>query len=268
MKFFCVVALLLVAGSLAAQGSFSTDRCPVSDEVVGYPLWVEQGEGGLDSVDAHALLMKVIDAWLVPSRRRDRHTGWENVRHRIRHAEPRWADDWKPAHRHTATLQIVIGGNGAASEARLESGSGDRLFDGSLTALLEGPLQNAGAFPPALSGRRATVRLGTEPAPDAVAVVRFAAQQRPVRLIPGSFHSGLADDARRRYAGARATIKYDVSEEGFVPAGSIEVLHSTHDDVTRAITSGLLRARFQSAESNCRRIAQSVLQLFDMRPAR
>ncbi len=96
-------------------------------------------------------------------------------------------------------------------------------------------------------------------------IVRFAVQQRPVRVIPGTFHSGLSPDARQRFPGARATIKYDVTEHGHVRPGSIEVLHSTHEMVTRAITDALMRARFYPAQSNCARVALSVVQNFDLR---
>lgn len=260
--------LLLFPALAGAQSQYSGDRCPLPEGAVGYPIWIEAEGSTVDSADAHAIVAELADSWIVPSRRRDRYTSWENVRFRVPREVPRWADDWKPGARHSAVLELVVGTDGGVREGRLSRGSGDRLFDRSLTTLLEGRLRRPGTLPPGPEDRRLIVRLGEEPAGSALALVRFAAQQRPVRLVPGSFHSGLGQDARQRFAGARATIKYDVTEDGHVRPGSIEVLHSTHEEVTRSITNGLMRARFEPAESNCARVALSVVQNFDMKPGR
>jgi len=65
-------------------------------------------------------------------------------------------------------------------------------------------------------------------------------------------------DARLR----RATVKYDVLENGRVDPGSIEILQSSDLELSRAIEQALIGARFTPARSNCRAVAQSVVQVF------
>jgi hypothetical protein len=147
--------------------------------------------------------------------------------------------------------------------------SGDRLFDQSLPSIFERPLPGSPAFPSLPPGYPAdslvlSVSLGfIDTSYALVGVVRFAAEQRPVRLEPGSLRVEAPRGPGSPMPSARrATVAYDVTVGGTVDPGSIEVLESTDPDLSRAIRDALMRARFEPAESNCRPIAQTVVQTF------
>ena len=106
------------------------------------------------------------------------------------------------------------------------------------------------------------VGLGEEPG-DSDAVVRFAAQQTPVRPVRSSLRVTLSRPVSSSAATARvmATVKYDVGLDG--GASNLQVLRALPSAFGEAVGEAVLRARFTPAQSNCRPVAQSVVQDFE-----
>lgn len=97
---------------------------------------------------------------------------------------------------------------------------------------------------------------------DGPGVIRFAASQSPVQLVPGTLEVVPRAGSNTPSTARRATVKYDVTEQGNVLPASLEILESSDAELTSAIRDGLLRARFRPAVSNCRAISMSVVQQF------
>ena len=255
------MALLLAATELGGQS------CPLPEGTLGYPI-VASSDATLDPAYLTAVVEAAAFRWRVPSNRRSAHENWERVRSRVRTPEPRWADDWEPKDSHRARMAIVIRRDGRVVQAGPATPSGDKTFDRSLESIVREPMPSSGEFPslPAsFAGDSAVIMLsfGEAPAAEGAGVVRFAAQQRPVRLVPGTMNIVAPREAGTPNARSRrATVKYDVTAEGVVARGSIEVLQSSDPALTRAIEDALVGARFTPAQSNCRAVAQSVLQNF------
>lgn len=270
----CISILLLLAVSPAIahaqeeDGSlFHTAECPIPANVRGYPVSV-RSDGGvlLDPAYAAALAEAAARRWEVPSRRRASFQGLQQVRDRIVPAEPRWADDWFPGAAHVARLSVTLYRDGREPAVRMDHPSGDRLFDRSLSTLFghspyDHPLP---PFPPGIleDSLRVRVDLGEEPGDSTrAAVVRFAAQQSPVRVTTGSLRvyrpspGALASAAR-----PSAVLKYDVDPAGRITA--VQVLRSSSPGFAQAAVTGLQGATFTPAQSNCRPISQSVVQSF------
>jgi hypothetical protein len=261
-----IAVLILLVGVLARPAQ--AQRCPLPDGALGYPVSaVASDPGQLDAPFLEKMASAAAYRWRVPSRRRSTYIGWDRVRSRLRTPEPRWAEDWKPEAKHRARLTLVLHRGGGVTFAGPAAGSGDRMFDESLASIVDAPMPAAPDFPtlPAgIAGDSALVELvfGEETS-GAAATIRFAAQQRPVRLVPGTLNVVAPRDvgtpnARNR----RATVKYDVTAEGSVALGSIEIVESSDPEIRRAIEQALRGARFTPAQSNCRAVAQSVVQTF------
>jgi hypothetical protein len=108
-----------------------------------------------------------------------------------------------------------------------------------------------------------TIAFGDTLSETPIGIARFAAKQKPVQLVPGSFDLVAPRSANTPPASQRnALVKYDVTDRGTVPPQSIEILESSDRDLSNAIRDGLLRARFRPAESNCRAITMTVVQRF------
>jgi hypothetical protein len=263
----CSIAILaLLAGVTGTPAS--AQGCPLPDGTPGYPLSALAGDSTpLDAAFLDAMASAAAYRWRVPSRRRTTYVGWERVRSRLRTPEPRWAEDWKPEAKHRARLTLVVHRDGRVAAAGPAEGSGDRTFDQSLASIVEAPMPAAPSFPalPAdVPADSVLVELLFGEAPSGpAATIRFAAQQRPVRLVPGTLNVVAPRDvgtpnARNR----RATVKYDVTIEGTVAPGSIEIIETSDPELGRAIEQALRGARFTPAQSNCRAVAQSVVQTF------
>jgi hypothetical protein len=258
---------MLLLGAAWPQDA-EAQRCPLPEGTLGYPVTALAADGvPLDSAFLAEVVRAAAYRWAVPSRRRERHVGWERIRNRVLTPEPLWAEDWKPAARHRARITVVIDRSGQARSRAHVEGSGDRFFDRSLATIVESPMPGAPEFPrlpAAIEADSAAITLvfGEE---DVVggAIIRFAAQQRPVRVPAGQLRVtgpravGTPDPRFRR-----ATVKYDVNEHGSVDPGSIEILQSSDIDLSQAIEQALRRARFTPAQANCRAVAQTVVQLF------
>jgi hypothetical protein len=271
----CLAALaapLLLAcasrGALAqgdAETVFHTATCPVPASVRGYPVSVRgAGTEALEPAYTMALAEAAARRWEVPSRRRASFQGLPQVQNRIVPPEPRWADDWFPGAEHVARLEATLYRDGREPAVRVERPSGDRLFDRSLTTIF-GRSPYAHPLPPFPAGLaadsvRVLLSLGEEPQGTA-AVVRFAAQQTPARMVPGT----LRPTQRRLYIPpgterSASFIKYDVAADGRI--SGIQVLRTTTREIGEAVVESLERASFTPAQSNCREIAQSVVQQF------
>ena len=103
---------------------------------------------------------------------------------------------------------------------------------------------------------RLLLRFGVEPTPgERAATVRFARQQRPVRVVPGSLNvMGPAE--------SRAIVKYDVDAGGRLIRGSVQTLEASDAAFARAVGDGLYSARFTPAQGDCEPISLTVVQSF------
>lgn len=258
-----VLVLSTAGAAQSAQADYHTDRCPIPETVRGYPVTVH---GGGDRAWAMALAEAVARRWEVPSRRRATFQGLGQVRNRVVTPEPRWADDWFPQAQHVARLAVTLYRDGRAPAVAVERPSGDRLFDRSLETIFgrspyDHPLP---PFPATVSADslRVTVTLGEEPA-DSAATVRFAAQQTPVRPIRSSLRVVPLRSMSATAAAGRvlATVKYDVGLDG--SASNVQILRALPTVFGEAVGEAILNARFTPAQSNCRPVAQSVVQEFE-----
>ena len=254
------------AGAQARETRFHTERCPVPVGVVGYPVTVRAADGApLDGTYARALADAVARRWEPPSAGRGRHPGVERVHSRIYTPEPRWPDDWAPTERHVARLTVTLGRGGRARNIVWGEMTADRAFNNSLTELFtEEPPGGAPLLPelPAeVDSLRVTVGFGAELEAADAGVVRFAAQQTRFRVVPGTLFVSRGQ-SRSATGDPRAVVKYDVSADGRLIPGTIQVLQSSSPTFDMAVARGLAQARFVPAQSNCRPIAQSVVQRF------
>lgn len=259
-------ALLLAAGAGCASGgppaagAYVTGRCPVPLEVRGYPIVVTAEDAEIDPAWLQRFARGIANRWQVPSRRRGQFTGYRSVQSRVIPEVPRWSDDWTPTARHKAELLVSVGPKGVLDDPEVKAASGDGMFDATLHTWVGDPLPAAPqlpALPPGLADSvHLRVRFGIEPEPGVVAgVVRYARQQRPVRVIPGS----LAIHGR---AGEYAFVKYDVDALGQMVPGSFQTLDASSGDVVRSVEEGLRNARFSAAQSDCRAVPLTVVQRF------
>ncbi|HEX2209266.1 MAG TPA: TonB C-terminal domain-containing protein [Longimicrobium sp.] len=260
------VAAALCAASAHAQDSpFQTRTCPVPAEMQGYPVWVKAADGtALDSAWARAMADAVARRWEPPSRRRGTFAALDRLRNRVQPPEPRWPDDWAPSARHVARVEITLRRGGRTGDAAVVAPSGDRAFDRTLPELFRDPAPGSPELPPLPAGAdsvRLVVGFGTTPEQGA-GVVRFAAQQAPLTVVPGTLN--VTRPATRPTAGPPlpVTVKYDVDISGRINPASIEVLEGADRSMTSLVEAGLLRARFTPAQSNCRPVALSAVQRF------
>ncbi len=234
----------------------------------GYPLSITAvSPVELDSMYLAGVARSFAYRWQVPSSRRQELSSWRRVRERTLPPEPRWADDLTPDPALRAAMRVTILRNGRLRAATPELLSGDKTFDRSLQTIATDPLPHPPelpAFPASVAADSVVVLVtfGGEP-PAGAAVVRFAAQQTPVLLTPGTLEvrppPASSSTSTPRPA---ATVKYDVKETGGVDPGSIEILETSDRALGNAIRDGLVRARFRPATSNCRPIRMTVLQRF------
>lgn len=262
-----VAALIGCASGSAQPGSsrpgtqsFSTSGCPLPPDAVGYPVTVTALDGvPLDSAWLAQWARAVAHRWQVPSRRRAAHANYRRVRARVLPDAPRWADDWAPDSRHRAELVITIQQD-RVGPMEVRAKSGDAIFDRSLASIIDDPMPAAPEWPALPTGVPSPVRLqvglGIEPEPgDRGAVVRFARQQRPVRIIPGTLRvAGRAGD--------RAVVKYDVNVQGGMVPGTFELLAGGSGGFAREVESGLMAARFTPAQGDCVPVRLTVVQSF------
>jgi hypothetical protein len=266
-----VPLLLFIASGAFAQddgaSAFHTAVCPVPAAVRGYPVAVRSaGADAPDPAFAAALAEAAARRWEVPSRRRASFPGLAQVRGRIVPPEPRWADDWFPGAEHVARLAVTLYRDAREPAVQVLRPSGDRTFDRSLASIFgRSPYDHP--LPPlpaalAADSLRVLVSLGEEPADSAAGMMRFAAQQSPVRVTPGSLRVTRPRPSPGAASAAQpsAIVKYDVDAEGRIAA--IQVLRSSTPGFAEAVADGLRAARFIPAQSNCRPIAQSVVQSF------
>lgn len=247
---------------------FRSPACPVPAAVRGYPLTVRATGGPvLDSAYAAGMARAMARRWETPSRARSRFPGARRAAGRLVTPEPLWADDWSPDARHVARVAATLHRDGRVSRFEILQGTGDRGFDRSLESIfapgVHGP--RLPELPETLGADsvRLVVSLGTVPKAEDAATVRFAAQQSPVRVVPGTLHVVLP---RREGASsappAEVTVKYDVDPDGRMVPGSIRVLRGSDRQLARAIATALQQASFVPAHANCRPIARSVVQTF------
>lgn len=261
-----LLAVVFAAGSAGAQEPpFQARACPVPQGMQGYPVWAQAADGAaLDSAFARALADAAARRWEPPSPRRRSIAGLNRLRDRVQPPEPRWPDDWRPQASHTARVEVTLRRGGRPGEARVTTPSGDRAFDRSVAALFAegapgGP--ELPALPAGLDSLRVALHFGTAPGEGAPAV-RFAVQQSPVSVVPGTLEVGRPLTPGTSIAPPSATVKYDVDATGRIVPTSIEVLASTDRAMEQGIRAGLLRARFVPAQSNCRAVPLSVVQQF------
>ncbi len=260
-----VIAGMAEARAAFAQGAspFHTAACPVPDGVQEYPVTVRYSDSArVDSSWAAALAEAVARRWEVPSPRRREHVSPGERLSRIVPPEPRWADDWFPTARHVARISATLYRDGRRPAARVVQPSGDALFDASLATIFgdsphDHPLP---AFPASATADSVQVMigLGEPPGGGTIALVRFAAQQRPARMTtrPRITAPPLPGASFRRFA----RVKYDVGADGRI--GPVEVIETSDPGFAAAVRDGLRQARFEPPQSNCRPVAQTMVQNF------
>lgn len=259
MKFAaCAVCLLTLPSIVSGQS------CPDVDPAAGYPVSAVS-DGPATPEWLTAVARSAAYRWKVPSRRRNLYTGWERVQRRTLPPEPRWADDWSPKANHQVTATLVLFRNTRRNRLELTEVSGDKTFDESLRTIVNDPMPASADFPalPNEAVDSVVIRmiLGTVPSDEVVGVVRFAAHQTRIELDRASLR--IDPPAGHRGDFPTTTVKYDVTESGRVNPVSIEFVRSTGGRVyENAIRDGLVRARFTPPTSNCRPVAQTVVQTF------
>ena len=258
--FFLPVVCLLSLAQLEAQS------CPNIDPATGYPLAVTLPEGTpADSAWLQSAAHAAAYRWRVPSRQRNAYVGWGRVQRRLLPPEPRWADDWSPEPTHRAVLRVVMFRDGRKPRSEIIKPSGDKAFDQSLGSIADEPMPASPplpAFPAGITADSMMLRVTLGELPDAAVrgLIRFAAVQTRIRLSPGSLRVQFNSLASDRIP--KITVKYDVQADGSVDPRSIQFLQSGPDAMERAIREGLFGARFTAPTSNCRSIAQTVVQTF------
>jgi hypothetical protein len=263
-----VTALAAAAPAAAQDSPFQTRACPVPAAIRGYPVWVKAADAtALDSAWTRAVADAVARRWEPPSRRRASYPGLIRLRERVQPPEPRWPDDWGPSARHVARVQVTLRRGTIPGEPAITTPSGDRAFDRTLPTLFREGAPGSPelpALPTGVDSVRLVVGFGTEPEEGAGAV-RFAAQQTPLTVVPGSLTVTRPPSPGSVGPPQPVTVKYDVDASGRLVPGSIDVLEGSDRALVNAIQSGLVRARFTPARSNCRPVALSVVQQFGER---
>ncbi len=240
--------------------AFTTSSCPLAPEALGYPVSVTVLDGvPRDTAWLGEWARAVAHRWQVPSRRRGAHTNFRRVRTRVLPDAPRWADDWTPETRHRAELVITVGRDGVGP-VEVRQSSGDPIFDRTLTSIVDDPMPASPEWPALPEGVATPVRLavglGIEPTEGVRAgLIRFARQQRPVRVVPGTLRVN-------GQAGDQAVVKYDVGGDGRMLPGTFQLLDGGFGRFGRAVESGLMSARFTPAQGDCVPIALTVVQSF------
>lgn len=241
--------------------AYATEECPIPGNIVAYPVSAIALDGVVvDSVWLGRWLHAVVHRWQVPSNRRASFTGYERVTSRVLPDLPRWADDWKPSARHRAEVVVTARRTTSAGPALIRTPSGDPFFDRSLSTITEDPMPASPPLPPlppeAPDSVRLLLRFGAEPGPgERSAVVRFARQQRPVRVVRGML-------VLHGPPGARAVAKYDVDASGRVVRGTVQVLEASDPGFAQAVETALQAARFTPAHGDCVPVRLSVVQSF------
>lgn len=264
-----IISLTVLAVMLAAT-SLQSQECPGGDPGSGYPIAATfDGAMPADSAWLAAVAGASAYRWRVPSRRRNAYAGWERVQRRLLPPEPRWADDWSPEASHRAVLRVVLFRNERKPRVDVIKPSGDKRFDETVASMVEDPMPASPALPglPPGSERDSIVvhlTLGDIPSAGVQGVVRFAAVQTRVELVRNSLQvvPTVGTSPGRPASVPPVTVKYDVRENGTVDEASIEFLSGAASGMEMAIREGLRLARFKPATSNCRPIAQSVVQTF------
>ncbi|MGH7460994.1 MAG: energy transducer TonB [Longimicrobiales bacterium] len=255
---FAAIAFLLAFLPLAATGQ----KCPDVDPATGYALSAHSGMT-TDSTWLTAVARAAAYRWPVPSRRRNAYAGWERVERRLLPPEPRWADDWSPEPRHRARLRLTLLRDAKRSRVEIVSGSGDKQFDSTLPKILAEPMPASPAMPGLPNGTTTdslVVELTFGEAVPGAGVIRFAAVQTRGALVPNTLQ--VMPPPGQQGPFRETTVKYDIREDGRVDATSLEFVRSPGRDYEDAVRAGLLQARFTAPTSNCRPIAQTMVQTF------
>ena len=250
-------------GELDPEKPYVFTRCPLPDDARGYPITaIALGDSSLDPAWLTALARSVAYRWRVPTRLPSQHAGFATLTATVLPDAPRWAEDWKPSTRHRAEVVVKIGPSGVVGEPETRSTSGDPLFDESLLSFHADPVPATPRLPsPPVGGAdtiRVLLRFGGEPQPgERAGIVRFARQQREVRIMPPSLLVRLTPNER-------AVVKYDVGTDGRVVPGSLHMIQSTSEGFRHAVERALHARRFPPAQGDCSPIRVTVVQVFGM----
>lgn len=240
------------------------NRCPLPEGALGYPITaVALGDAAVDSTWLADLARTVAYRWQVPTRLPSQHAGFASLTSRELPELPRWAEDWKPSARHRAEVVVTLVATGVTGEPETRSTSGDALFDDSLLSFFADPVPASPRLQPLPPGApdtmRVLLRFGGEPQPgERAGVVRFARQQREVRLMPPSLLVRLTPNER-------AVVKYDVGADGRVVPGSLQMIQTTSEAFAREVQSALYARRFPPAQGDCSPLRVTVVQVFGAR---
>lgn len=264
-----LVPLPLLASLVSAAPALS-QKCPDVDPARGYALAATfEGATPADSAWLATTARVAAYRWKVPSRRRNSYAGWERVQRRLLPPEPRWADDWSPEANHRAQYRVVMFRDGRTPRGEIITPSGDKRFDETLKSIVDDPMPASPPLPQLPAGSAAdsmsvVLTFGEIPTTGVQGLVRFAAVQTPIELDRGSLQvvAVPSTSSGRPALPPPFTVKYDVRENGTVDDLSIEFLSGTSSGMEMSVRNSLRNARFKAPTSNCRPIAQTVVQTF------
>jgi len=251
-------------GSTGPSSPFVAEACPANPDL-GYPVSVEAVGQRMELQYLNEVADAFARRWLVPSRRRRNYVGAESVKTRLATPEPMWAADWRPGAHHTAEVHAALDPQTGALSVVSMSGSGDSLFDDSLQDVFSDEPGWTVPVPLPSGGKTGllslVVRFGNTPPPGA-GLSRFAVHQRPLRGIPGTARIEHPRGAVNGRAG-KVTVTYDVAADGSLVPSTLKVIRSDGDAFSRGVLQGMRTARFRPAESNCRAVAQTAIQVIE-----
>lgn len=147
----------------------------------------------------------------------------------------------------------------------LTAKSGDGRFDRSLETIVGDPMPDSPPFPALPQSLAAdsvivVVTFGDTSSVAAQGVVHFAAAQTRGELVPNTLRVNPPPGHSGPFP--QSTVKYDILETGRVDPASLEFVRSAGVRFDEAIRAGLRDARFGPPTSNCRPVAQTLVQTF------
>ncbi len=162
-------------------------------------------------------------------------------------------------------MRLTIFRDSTKARAELTARSGDRLFDRSLETVVSDPMPGSPPIPTLPPGHAAdsvivVVTFGDTSSSEPQGVIHFAAVQTRGELVPNTLR--VLPPMRHSGPFPPTTVKYDILETGRVDPASLEFVRSTGMRFDDAIREGLRTAQFRAPTSNCRPVAQTVVQAF------
>lgn len=270
-----LAALPALVGGCALRrppSPFVSEECPLTPGPRYAVVARAFGNHAIDSVYLAAIARAVVYYWNNPrlepqSPEAARAMAIRSVRYAV--AE---FGDWHPGPADTAEVAFTIRRGGKVAHARLLRSSNDSRFGRSLLDAVAAAerWRDAGRVAPDTlprdlppgAGDTAAVTLrfggaegrGTEDG----TVLEFARQNRPVLPVAGNPPPRYPVLLRERRMDGSVLVSFQVTSDGSIREGSVDVLRSTHAAFTAAVFEVLPRHRFQPALLDCEPVPRWV----------